>query len=366
MTSTVQRLHRLVEEVLAGRRLDARRCYTSISPLPPAGERVVVECSDAAVSGDVEEKVRALGLGGGVEIVTLPRPGDRRGGRLVAISSVADVRREPAHASELLTQVIYGDAVVPLKDEGEWHLVRLDDGYVGWVRSWHLLFLTEDRIISYSEKARHRVAANHAEVLSEPDPGAVPVTDLVVGTRLSVESCARRGWRSVTLPDGKAGFIASRAVEALPKVRTRPRARVAERLAATGLRFLGIPYLWGGTTPKGFDCSGLIQRVFRLHGVLLPRDSDLQAEYGDERPVGDIAALRAGDLLFFGARADHITHVAMRLPDGLILHAYGQVRTASLDQRHPLYDANLKKIWQLSRDPLSPGAAPAGLGYGGD
>jgi hypothetical protein len=362
MTSAVQRIHRLVEEVLAGKGLDARRCYTSVGPLPPAGERVVVECSDAAVSRDVEEKVRAEGLGGGVEVVTLPRPGGRGGGRLVAISSVADVRREPAHASELLTQVIYGDAVVPLKDEGDWHLVRLDDGYVGWVRSWHLLFLTEEKIISYNDRARHRVAVNHAEVLSAPDQGALPVTDLVVGTRLSVEPCPRRGWRSVTLPDGKAGFVASRAVEPIPKGRKPSRARLEAHLAATGLRFLGIPYLWGGTTPKGFDCSGLIQRVFRLHGVLLPRDSDLQAGYGDERPVGDIAALRAGDLLFFGVQADRITHVAMRLPDGLILHAYGQVRTASLDQRHPLYDANLNRIWQLSRDPLAPALERGDLG----
>jgi hypothetical protein len=279
--------------------------------------------------------------------VALPDATDLPDG-LIACSSVVDVRREPAHTSELRTQIIYGDAVEPLKVEGEWVLVRLDDGYVGWIRNWHLSELSPSRHEAWLEDAGSRVASNHAEVFSSPRRESLPVTDLVIGTRIRVTTCGKRGWRSVHLPDGREGFIQTPSIERLPRRRSVSR----DRLAATGLRFLGIPYIWGGTTPKGFDCSGVIQRVFRLNGRLLPRDADMQGRFGRQRKM-DAAALVTGDLLFFGKDADHITHVAMVLPDGLFLHAYGQVRVGSLDPRHPLYEPKLDPILQFARDPLS-------------
>jgi cell wall-associated NlpC family hydrolase len=124
-------------------------------------------------------------------------------------------------------------------------------------------------------------------------------------------------------------------------------------MAATGLRFIGIPYLWGGTTPRGFDCSGLVQRIYRLHGVSLPRDSDQQARRGRLKPAGSYETLRTGDLLFFGKSDAQITHVGMYLADGLFLHAYGHVRVGSLDPRHALYEATLSADWRCTRDPLA-------------
>ncbi len=344
----VQTLNDIVAETLAERGLDGRRCYTSVESVPPDGRRVIVECSDAAVLDAVRQR---MGKGSpGVELCLLPSRRERLPSGLVVASSVADVRKEPAHAAELITQMIYGDSVEPLKMEGDWYLVRLDDAYLGWIRSWHLAILSPREQESFARTAGHRVAVNNAEVLAEPSPEALPVSDLVIGTVLRAQSCGRRGWRAVALPDGKDGFIKSREVEPLSMRKHVSR----DRLAATGLRFLGIPYLWGGTTPKGFDCSGLMQRIFRLNGALLPRDSDLQADYGRLKPHRQPDALQTGDLLFFGTSNSQITHVAMMLPDGLFLHAYGQVRVGSLDPRHRLYEANLHKIWQLSRDPLVP------------
>jgi cell wall-associated NlpC family hydrolase len=95
----------------------------------------------------------------------------------------------------------------------------------------------------------------------------------------------------------------------------------------------------------------LIQRVFRLHGIVLPRDSDLQAEVGSLRE-GGLGAQQAGDLMFFGASGRPITHVGLVIPGGLFVHAYGQVRVGSLEPVHPSYEANLHKIWRFSRDPL--------------
>jgi len=346
MTPTVQQINELVESAVARRGLDARRCYASVSALPPDGARLVVECSDDGVLEELSGR-----LPDGVELRRLPDPAASPDGALIAVSSVVDVRREPSHAAELVSQVVYGDEVALLREQGEWMLVRLDDGYIGWIRSWHLATVPRAEFERFAVLSRHRVAANHAPVLSEPTPGALPVADLVVGTLVRASADGPRGWRSVTLPDGKTGFVRSRSLERLPA------AGPADRLAlsATAVRFLGIPYLWGGTTPNGFDCSGLVQRVFRLNGIVLPRDSDLQAGVGTARE-GAPAGLEPGDLMFFGAEGGPITHVAIVLPGGLFVHAYGHVRIGSLDPGHPHYESKLHKIYRLSRNPLGAGA----------
>jgi len=150
------------------------------------------------------------------------------------------------------------------------------------------------------------------------------------------------------MPDGRAGFVRSVDLERRPSGRR----ATPGRLIATGLRFVGIPYLWGGTTPKGFDCSGLVQRIFRLNGMILPRDSDMQARFGRERAVAGPRDLVPGDLVFFGRAEGTITHVGLVLSEAKFLHAYGQVRINSLDPAEDGYDSGLASIWRLTRDPL--------------
>jgi cell wall-associated NlpC family hydrolase len=157
-------------------------------------------------------------------------------------------------------------------------------------------------------------------------------------------------WLAVQLADGRTGFVRASDLEKPPSTR---RAVSRDRLVATGMRFVGIPYLWGGSTPRGFDCSGLVQRIYRLQGVVLPRDSDQQARIGALKSVGSLDDLAPGDLLFFGRAAQRITHVAMVLPDRLFLHAYGQVRVNSLDPENPHYLPDLARLWRLTRDPLA-------------
>jgi cell wall-associated NlpC family hydrolase len=115
---------------------------------------------------------------------------------------------------------------------------------------------------------------------------------------------------------------------------------------------LGIPYLWGGTSSRGFDCSGLIQTIYRLGGLLLPRDSDQQAEFGRRRRSRRLESLRTGDLLFFGKPGARISHVGMFLPDGLFLHASGQVRVSSVIPDHPLYESKLASQWRFTKNPI--------------
>lgn len=340
----LQTINSIVTDLLQNAGLDSRHCYVNVTAAPPDGH-VVVECSDAELLEQLRQHADTTAC-----YVLLPDREADLPELMIAASSVADVRKEPAHASELVTQIIYGDAFEPLKREGEWVLARLDDGYIGWIRDWHVHAIATAEYERWTRGAGHRVARNHAEVRESADDEALPVTDLVIGTRVTGTTCGRRGWRAVHLPDGKGGYILGRSIE---KIRSRRRPS-RDRLVTTGLKFLGIPYIWGGTTPKGFDCSGLIQRIFRLHGVLLPRDADLQARYGRRLPDSDPANLASGNLMFFGQSDRQITHVAMVLPDGLFLHAYGQVRVGSLDPRHPLYEPKLHRIVRSARDPLAP------------
>jgi cell wall-associated NlpC family hydrolase len=151
---------------------------------------------------------------------------------------------------------------------------------------------------------------------------------------------------AVALPEGRTGYVARAADEDLARGR-QTRSATPAALEATARQFLGVPYLWGGTSAKGFDCSGYAKTIYWLNGVDLPRDADQQAEAG--QPVsldGGFDALRKGDLLFFVSapgRQGPITHVAFYLGGGEYLHASGMVKRNSLDPRSPVYSESLVK-----------------------
>lgn len=344
-------INEIAATALKKRSMDQRTVYISAVPVPPDGSQIRIECSSLEVLGEIERIIRrkAGTATAGTVFIHLPEPGRRLPEVLITVTSVADVRRSPAHTSELVTQVIYGDVVTPLKQEGDWFLVRVDDGYIGWIRSWYVRESNRGEVEAFLKKAGHRIAATITQIFEMPKPESLPVSDAVIGTPVWANRCEKRGWRSVQLPDGKIGFVRSHSLES----GRRGRAVSRNRLSTIGLKFLGVPYLWGGNTPKGFDCSGLIQRTFRLCGILLPRDSDMQAEFGRGKRSGRIDSLQMGDLLFFGKSRSQITHVAIYLSDSLFLHAYGQVRINSLSPQHPLYEAKLVREWRITRDPLS-------------
>lgn len=178
-----------------------------------------------------------------------------------------------------------------------------------------------------------------------PAPEAAQVTDLVVGDLLEPAGPLQKKWRPVETPDGRKGFVEVSAVQDFAQWQ-KSRVATPESIAATASWFVGLPYLWGGTSSKGFDCSGLSSTVYALNGVSLPRDADQQGLRGEAVSLdNDFADLRRGDLLFYGTKAsaerpERITHVMIYLGNKDYIDAssgVGIVAYNSLDPKSPRY-----------------------------
>jgi cell wall-associated NlpC family hydrolase len=297
----------------------------------PAGDGWVVQASDAELLPRLLGALHADVPGCEVQAQALPAGALRDRVAWVA-ASVADVRKLPRHDSEQVTQTLQGEPLVPLLHEEGWLLSRLPDGYIGWVRDWHLRFVDPAQPRQFSSRADARIAAPLVRVRAEPATAAMPVAESPLGTPV-VRHAHSGGWAEVELPAGGRGWVRDEALR--PGAGAWPTEPPA--LLTTLRAFLGVPYVWGGKSPKGFDCSGLVQFVFGLHGIALPRDSDQQ--FGCGEPVTD---LEAGDLLFFGR--ERITHVGVAVDSAEFLHARGEVRRNSLDPESPIHDAELAAL----------------------
>jgi cell wall-associated NlpC family hydrolase len=265
---------------------------------------------------------------------------------LQAVSSVVDVRRQPEHSSELLTQAIMGETMTRLDSRGDWYLVVLEDGYHGWVRSWNVGELPREEAAAFARRADAMVSSSVGYVLSEPGEGSIPVSDITAGTLVAAGE-ERRGFTGIELPGGRSGYISSGSLEPLPKG-----APSREGIIERAMGFLGIPYIWGGTSAKGFDCSGLVKRVLRMEGIETMRDADQQSSTGSAVEGKGAAELPPASLLFFG-EGGRITHVAINIGGGRFIHSYGDVRVNSLLETDNDYEVKLAEIYLFARDLLT-------------
>jgi len=256
----------------------------------------------------------------------------------VVTQNVSPMRAQPTTDAEQVSQAIFGEVVRVLAQDGAYARIQTPDAYEGWIFAEHLVPLTEGDTYPAPTCAA-AVASLFLPLLREPSEHAEAITILTLGTMLQVaQRDARSGYCAVSLPGGGTGYVEAAGLMDPPVA---PVADTAACLAQAGKKLIGVPYLWGGRTPFGMDCSGFIQRIFFLCGRTIPRDAHDQAGFAAFDAV-DLRDVRQGDLLFFGRGEGMdrmgITHVGMCLGDGRFIHSAGSwgVTTTSMDDPHYL------------------------------
>ncbi|MFC2125689.1 NlpC/P60 family protein [Bacteroidota bacterium] len=256
--------------------------------------------------------------------------------------SVANLRGEPSFRAELVTQAIFGTPLRILKDKGWWMLVQTPDQYISWINQGGVTLLSEEEYREYLQKPKIIFTEISGSVFQFISGKKQIISDLVAGSVLELLG-RKNGFDQVKYPDGRKGFIDTCHTELLDDWAENTNASQTS-LLDEARRLMGRPYLWGGTSTKGMDCSGFTKTVYFMNGVLLPRDASQQMNTGIlVDSTRNFDNLEVGDLLFFGRHATdstevRIVHVAMWIGNGKFIHASGDVNIRSMDPEDSLYD----------------------------
>lgn len=258
----------------------------------------------------------------------------------VTITSVASIYREPSFRSEMVTQSLMGEVLEVSEQQGQWYHVTLPDGYKGWV--YHFYIRAPEEKIVWGQ-ADLFVRKSFAEaVISADERIKIPF-----GARIKMKE-EKEQTVCAELPDGTTAEIS--ASDILQKCNL-PLAKNPRDIIQTAYQFYGTPYLWGGKSYMGLDCSGFVQLVYMLYGINLPRDSgdqyksDLLSNH-----TGKPEELEPGNLYFFSENRKNVSHVAISLGEGRFIHASGCVKVNSLNPMHGVYySERLKEILVGSR-----------------
>ena len=230
--------------------------------------------------------------------------------------SLVPVRKEPAHSSELVTQLLFGEVFSYGKNEGNFVAIKnAGDDYIGWLHHKQYLSISKNSFEKLKNPKNFFVSAEMQSAMKDVNENII--FPIPAGSRI---------------PKGRAGRFVLEGHsfqyygEASGKI---PLKEIRKKIITTALQFLRTPYLWGGKSEMGIDCSGFTQVVYSINGIFLPRDAYQQAELGNTRDF--VEQSLPGDLAFFHNENGKITHVGIVLENQKIIHASGMVRIDDLD-----------------------------------
>ncbi|MFY0604961.1 MAG: C40 family peptidase [Flavobacteriaceae bacterium] len=236
--------------------------------------------------------------------------------------SIVPLRLEPSDATEMVSQVLFGEYFAILEREKKWSKIQLQyDNYEGYIDNKQYLEISEELYTQLSEE-NHTVSG---EILNFISDSRNNLTTIPIGCNLPFFDHTK-----FHLSSKKYNYDGITFTGLLPK----------KEIISIAYLFLNSPYLWGGRTPFGIDCSGFTQMVYKLCGYHLQRDAKQQATQGEV--LSFIEESEPGDLAFFDNDEGMITHVGIIMKDYYIIHAHGKVRIDLLDHSG-IYNLDTKK-----------------------
>ena len=296
-------------------------------------------------------------------IATLPAA--ELGEKIYGVSnqSVINFRTAGKYSAESATQVMMGTPLQILEKKGGWTRAITPEGYISWVSSGSITYMDKAEFDAYQAAKKVIVTTKYTTMYEGPSANSQMVSDVVWGNIL-LDKGAQGAWQKVAISDGREGYVLKSDVTDFNKWLD-SRNPTAENIIATAKQFIGVPYMWGGTSIKAVDCSGFCKSTYFLNGIVLARDASQQCLTGDgvdiskyvdegEHTREALANLKKGDLIFFGTKAtaekkERITHVGIYIEDGIFIHSATKVRINSLVPGDANYYDGSKRLVRAQR-----------------